>query len=72
MIKLRTWSERLFYLSDQGRWAEALNLATAEGSSREKFTMPLINRYLESLNLNPVDKDSLTAAVNCCIKLGKM
>ncbi|CAG9859597.1 unnamed protein product [Phyllotreta striolata] len=72
MVKLRSWSERLFYLSEQGRWAEALNLASAEGPSREKFTVPLINRYLESLTINPVEKDSLTAAVNCCIKLGKI
>ncbi|XP_072393268.1 vacuolar protein sorting-associated protein 8 homolog [Diabrotica undecimpunctata] len=72
MVKLRTWSERLFYLSDQGRWAEALNLATAEGSSKEKFAIPLINKYLENINLNPIDKESLTAAINCCIKLGKI
>ncbi|XP_057657195.1 vacuolar protein sorting-associated protein 8 homolog isoform X2 [Diorhabda carinulata] len=72
MVKLRTWSERLFYLSDQGRWAEALNLATAEGTSKEKVALPLINKYLDNLNLNQMDRDSLPAAINCCIKLGKI
>ncbi|XP_074038726.1 vacuolar protein sorting 8 [Leptinotarsa decemlineata] len=72
MVKLRTWPERLMYLSDQGRWAEALNLAAEEGTSKERFTLILLNRYLENLNQNTVDKDSLTAAINCCVKLGKI
>ncbi|KAG5874977.1 hypothetical protein JTB14_026378 [Gonioctena quinquepunctata] len=72
MIKLRTWPERLMYLSDQGRWAEALNLAAEEGLNKESFTLALLNKYLENLNQNTVDKDSLTAAINCCVKLGKI
>ncbi|CAH1179624.1 unnamed protein product [Phaedon cochleariae] len=72
MVKLRSWPERLLYLSDQGRWAEALNLAAEEGSNKERFTMVLLNKYLENLNQNSVDKDSLTAAVNCCVKLNKI
>lgn len=72
MTKLRTWPERLLYLSNQGRWAEALNLAAAEGLNKEKFTSMLLMKYLNNLNQNTVDKDSLTAAVNCCVKLNKM
>ncbi|XP_060519247.1 vacuolar protein sorting-associated protein 8 homolog isoform X1 [Cylas formicarius] len=71
MVKMRTWPERIFYLSDQGRWTEALNLAAEEGSGREGLTMQLLRKYLNGLNQNSVDKDSLTAAVNCCVKLGK-
>ncbi|RZC37353.1 vacuolar protein sorting-associated protein 8 -like [Asbolus verrucosus] len=71
LIKLRTWPERLLYLSEQGRWAEALNLAAEEGTNREIFTSSLLKKYLENLNQNTVDKDSLTAAVNCCVKLNK-
>ncbi|EFA00812.1 vacuolar protein sorting-associated protein 8 homolog isoform X1 [Tribolium castaneum] len=71
LIKLRTWPERLLYLSEQGRWAEALNLAAEEGMNREIFTSSLLKKYLENLNQNTVDKDSLTAAVNCCVKLNK-
>ncbi|KAJ8967744.1 hypothetical protein NQ317_010805 [Molorchus minor] len=72
MVKLRTWPERLLYLSDQGRWAEALNLAAEEGVNKERFALILLNKYLENLNQNTVDKESLTAAINCCVKLGKM
>ncbi|XP_030753791.1 vacuolar protein sorting-associated protein 8 homolog [Sitophilus oryzae] len=72
MVKLRTWPERIFYLSDQGRWSEALNLATEEGLNKESFTLELLRRYLESLNQNTVDKDSLTAAINCCVRLEKI
>ncbi|KAJ8948855.1 hypothetical protein NQ318_013508 [Aromia moschata] len=72
MVKLRTWPERLLYLSEQGRWAEALNLAAEEGLNKEKFTIILLNKYLENLNQNTVDKESLTAAINCCVKLCKM
>lgn len=72
MVKLRTWPERLFYLSEQGRWAEALNLAAEEGTNKEKFTLSLLNNYLESLNQNMVDLHSLTAAINCCVRLEKM
>ncbi|CAH0546236.1 unnamed protein product [Brassicogethes aeneus] len=72
MVKLRTWPERLFYLSEQGRWTEALNLAADEGTNREKCTVALLDRYLENLNRNTVDKDSLVAAVNCCVKLEKI
>jgi hypothetical protein len=71
LIKLRTWPERLLYLSEQGRWAEALNLAAEQGMNREIFTSSLLKKYLENLNQNTVDKDSLTAAVNCCVKLNK-
>lgn len=71
LIKLRTWPERLLYLSEQGRWAEALNLAAEEGVNREDFTETLLKKYLENLNQNTVDKDSLIAAVNCCVKLNK-
>lgn len=71
LVKLRTWPERLAYLSEQGRWAEALNLAAEEGLNKEVFTSTLLKRYLENLNQNTVDKDSLTAAVNCCVKLNK-
>lgn len=72
LVKLRTWPERLMYLSEQGRWAEALNIAAEEGLHRDKFTEMLFDKYLASLNQNIVDKDSLTAAVNCCVKLNKM
>lgn len=72
LVKLRTWPERLIYLSEQGRWAEALNLASEEGMNKEKFTLLLLERYLENLNQNTVDKESLKAAVNCCVKLGKV
>lgn len=72
LVKLRTWPERLVYLSDQGRWAEALNLAANEGLNREKGTAMLLERYLASLGQNGVDRDSLTAAVNCCVSLNKM
>ncbi|KRT81032.1 hypothetical protein AMK59_5084, partial [Oryctes borbonicus] len=71
MVKLRTWHERLMYLSDQGRWSEALNLAAEEGVHREKSTGSLLERYLENLDKQSTDKDSLTAAINCCIKLKK-
>lgn len=71
MVKLRTWSERLMYLSEQGRWTEALNLATEEDHSKRRFAMILLYRYLENLNQNVVNKDSLTAAINFCVKLGK-
>ncbi|KAJ8915765.1 hypothetical protein NQ315_004577 [Exocentrus adspersus] len=72
LIKLRTWPERLLYLSEQGKWAEALNLAAEEGLNKEKFTIILLDKYLENLNRNTVDKESLTAAINCCVKLGKI
>lgn len=72
LVKLRTWPERLSYLSEQGRWAEALNLAADEGINREKGTTMLLEKFLLSLNQNGVDRDSLTAAVNCCVKLNKM
>ncbi|KAI4471297.1 vacuolar protein sorting vps41 [Holotrichia oblita] len=71
MVKLRTWHERLMYLSDQGRWSEALNLAAEEGIHREKSTTVLLERYLENLDKQQTDKDSLTAAINCCVKLKK-
>ncbi|XP_066148153.1 vacuolar protein sorting-associated protein 8 homolog isoform X1 [Euwallacea fornicatus] len=72
LVKLRSWPERIIFLSDQGRWSEALNLAAEEGLNKESFTMELLNRYLENLNQNTVDKDSLTAAVGCCVKLNKI
>lgn len=72
MVKLRNWPERLIYLSEQGRWTEALNLAAEEGNGKERFAMVLLFKYLENLNQNTVDKDSLTAAINFCVKLGKM
>ncbi|KAF7265925.1 hypothetical protein GWI33_020668 [Rhynchophorus ferrugineus] len=72
MVKLRTWPERIIYLSDQGRWSEALNLATEEGLNKERFTLELLQKYLKNLNQNTVDKDSLSAAISCCVKLGKM
>lgn len=88
MVKLRTWPERILFLSDQSefrtflslqllshlisdRWSEALNLAAEEGLNKESFTMELLGKYLENLNQNIVDKDSLTAAVSCCVKLNK-
>ncbi|XP_065161410.1 vacuolar protein sorting-associated protein 8 homolog [Atheta coriaria] len=73
LVKLRTWHERLLYLSDQGRWAEALNLAAEEGSNREKSTVLLLDKYINSLKHSYVaDRESLTAAINCCIKLNKI
>ncbi|KAF5284062.1 hypothetical protein FQR65_LT13608 [Abscondita terminalis] len=72
LIKLRTWSERLTYLSDQGRWPEALNLAAEEGVHRDKSTMMLLEKFFVNLIHNGVDRDSLTAAVNCCVKLNKI
>lgn len=72
LVKLRSWPERLMYLSEQGRWTEALNIAASEGVHRDKFTALLFDKYLNSLNQNVVDKDSLTAAVNCCVKLNKV
>nr|XP_022909917.1 vacuolar protein sorting-associated protein 8 homolog [Onthophagus taurus] len=72
LVKLRTWHERLVYLSDQGRWAEALNLAAEEGLHREKSTTTLLESYLMNLNDHHVDRESLTAAVNCCVKLKKI
>lgn len=59
-------------VSGVGRWAEALNLAADEGLNKETFTVELLTRYLENLNQNTVDKDSLTAAVACCVQLNKM
>lgn len=72
LVKLRNWQERLFYLSEQGRWAEALNLAAEEGQNREKCTLALLNSFLGNINQNCVDKENLTAAVNCCIKINNM
>ncbi|KAK4877325.1 hypothetical protein RN001_009831 [Aquatica leii] len=72
LIKLRTWSERLTYLSDQGRWSEALNLAAEEGLHRDKATVMLLEKFFVNLIHNGVDRDSLTAAVNCCVKLNKI
>lgn len=72
MVKLRTWPERLLYLSEQGRWTEALNIAAEEGLHRDKVTAVLFEQYLSHLNQKIVDKDSLTAAVNCCVKLKKV
>lgn len=72
LVKLRTWPERLLYLSEQGRWMEALNLAAEEGGQREEVTGRMLEGYLASLGRGGVDRDSLTAAVNCCVKLGKM
>ncbi|KAH1010884.1 vacuolar protein sorting-associated protein 8 homolog isoform X1 [Dendroctonus ponderosae] len=72
LVKLRTWPERIIFLSEQGRWAEALNLAAEEGLNKESFTIELLTRYLENLNQNTVDKDSLTAAVACCVRLNKI
>uniref|UniRef100_A0A1Y1MXN6 Vacuolar protein sorting-associated protein 8 central domain-containing protein n=2 Tax=Photinus pyralis TaxID=7054 RepID=A0A1Y1MXN6_PHOPY len=72
IVKLRTWSERLNYLSDQGRWAEALNLAAEENMHRDKAAMVLLEKFLINLIQNGVDRDSLTAAVNCCVKLNKI
>nr|CAI5833791.1 unnamed protein product [Callosobruchus analis] len=66
LVKLRSWPERLLYLSEQNRWTEALNLAADEGSTRETYAVTLLTKYLESLNRNAVDKESLTAAVRCC------
>lgn len=72
MVKLRTWPERLLYLSEQGRWTEALNIAAEEGLHRDEIIVVLLEQYLANLNQKTVDKDSLTAAVNCCVKLKKM
>lgn len=72
LVKLRTWPERLLYLSEQGRWTEALNIAAEEGMHRDGFTTNLFEMYLANLNQNVVDKESLTAAINCCVKLNKM
>lgn len=72
VVKLRSWPERIMYLSDKGRWAEALNLAAEEGTNKERFATYLLLRYFESLNQNIVDKESLVAAVKCCVKLNKV
>lgn len=72
MIKLRNFHERLVYLSDQGRWAEALNLASEQGHNREKSIMLLLDKYITNLNQNNADRDSITAAINFCVKLNKM
>ncbi|XP_050311616.1 vacuolar protein sorting-associated protein 8 homolog isoform X2 [Anthonomus grandis grandis] len=72
LVKLRSWPERILFLSEQGRWSEALNLASEEGLNKEAFTLELLSRYLDSLNQNTVDKDSLMAAVNCCVRLNKI
>ena len=75
MVKLRSWHERLVYLSDQGRWAEALNLAADEGIHREKSTSALLESFLVTLDGGDgggMDRESLTAAVNCCVKLKKV
>ncbi|XP_017773798.1 PREDICTED: vacuolar protein sorting-associated protein 8 homolog isoform X2 [Nicrophorus vespilloides] len=71
MVKLRTWHERLLYLSDQGRWTEALNLAADEGMNREKSTTALLEKYLISLSKHFMEKESIAAAINCCVKLQK-
>ncbi|KAK9877821.1 hypothetical protein WA026_020057 [Henosepilachna vigintioctopunctata] len=70
LIKLRSWSERLMYLSERGRWADALSLAAEEGNNREKIATLLLQRYL--VNVDVVDKESLIAAVNCCVKLNQV
>lgn len=72
MVKLRSWPERIMYLSDKGRWSEALNLAAEEGTNKERFATYLLLKYFDSLNQNTVDKESLVAAVKCCVKLNKM
>lgn len=72
IIKVRSWTERLIYLSEQDRWTEAFNLAADEGSNREKATNLLLENFLSSINQIGVDRDSLTAAVTCCVKLKKM
>lgn len=71
MIKLRSFHERLVYLSDQGRWAEALNLASEQGQNREKSIAILLDKYITNLNQNSADRDSITAAINLCVKLKK-
>ncbi|XP_044759264.1 vacuolar protein sorting-associated protein 8 homolog [Coccinella septempunctata] len=72
VVKLRSWPERIMYLSDKGRWAEALNLAAEDGTNKERFANYLLLKYFESLNQNIVDKESLVAAVKCCVKLNKI
>ncbi|XP_045462002.1 vacuolar protein sorting-associated protein 8 homolog [Harmonia axyridis] len=72
MVKLRSWPERIMYLSDKGRWSEALNLAAEEGTNKERFATYLLLKYFDSLNQNTVDKESLVAAVKCCVKLNKI
>lgn len=72
MIKLRSWHERLMYLSEQGKWAEALNLAADEGHHREKSIEMLLDKFLTNINQNCIDRDTLAAAIACCVKLHKM
>lgn len=76
MLKLRAWDERLQFLSAQNRWAEALNLAADEGGlrndSEEDSTMVLLYGYVRLLTQQRNDRESLQAAIKCCIKLKKM
>lgn len=76
MLRLRAWDERLQFLSTQNRWAEALNLAADEGVFRkdivEDSTQILLNGYIKLVSQQGTDKESLQAAIRCCIKLKKM
>lgn len=70
MIKLRSWPERLLYLSDQGHWNEALNLAAEGGSRTERISSAMLLKFIESMSRG-VDRENLVAAINCCVKLDK-
>lgn len=76
MLRLRAWDERLQFLSSQNRWAEALNLAAEEGGYRkdleEDSTQVLLNGFVKLLAQQRTDRESLQAAIKCCIKIKKM
>lgn len=75
MLRLRSWDERLSFLSAQNRWAEALNLAAEEGNFRKEdddCAQALLSNYFKNVLQHGTDKESLQAAVQCCVKLKKM
>lgn len=75
LLRLRTWEERLQFLSAQNRWAEALNLAADEGlfkKDAEESCQVLLNGYVQLVSHQRTDKESLQAAIRCCVKLKKM
>lgn len=76
MLRLRNWDERLQFLSAQNRWAEAMNLAADEGNFKKELeedsTQVLLNGYVRLISQQRTDKESLQAAIKCCVKLKKM
>lgn len=75
MLRLRAWDERLQFLSGQSRWAEAMNLAADEGPTKrdvlEECIQSLLYGYFKVMSQHGTDRESLQAAIKCCLKLNK-